>query len=196
MPSTIKLPASKTALLIIDLVSDYRFEDGAQIARKALPATRKLAALRSRALRAAVPNVFVNDNFGRWKSDFRQLVTRCAQTGCAGAPILRLLAPTANDYSVLKPTHAGFFGTPLDRLLAQLRSDTLILTGISAHQCVLFTANEAYLRDFNLIIPRDCVASKTERQRRSALEYFESVLHAAIPASSAIHFVKTRQRRR
>jgi nicotinamidase-related amidase len=157
----------------------------------ALAAARKIASLRTKALRAGVPSVFVNDHFGRWKSDFRQLVSRCSRTDCLGAPILDLLAPTASDYFVLKPTHAGFFGTPLDRLLAELGSEQLVLTGISAHQCVLFTANEAYLRDFELIIPRDCVASKTNRQRRFALEYFESVLHAGITASTSIRFVKS-----
>jgi nicotinamidase-related amidase len=192
MPALIRSRAKRTALLIIDMVSDFRFEDGKQVARMSLPAARKIASLRAKALRAGVPSVFVNDHFGRWKSDFRQLIARCSRTDCLGAPILQLLAPAESDYFVLKPTHAGFFGTPLDRLLAELGSERLILTGISAHQCVLFTANEAYLREFELIIPRDCVASKTNRQHRFALEYFESVLHATTTASKAIRFVKSR----
>jgi nicotinamidase-related amidase len=97
-----------------------------------------------------------------------------------------LLEPTATDYFVLKPTHAGFYGTMLERLLEELKVRTLVLTGISAHQCILFTANEAYIR---LIIPRDCVASKTLSQRAFALRYFTSVLHADIHASP--HWVIT-----
>jgi nicotinamidase-related amidase len=192
MPSFTRSHANRTALLIIDMVSDFRFEDGKRIARMTLPAARNIASLRAKALRAGVPSVFVNDNFGRWKSDFRQLVARCSRTNCLGAPILHLLAPAASDYFVLKPTHAGFFGTPLDRLLAELRIERLVLTGISAHQCVLFTANEAYLRDFALIIPRDRVASKTNRQRSFALEYFKSVLHANTAVSKSIRFVRSR----
>jgi nicotinamidase-related amidase len=184
------LGTGTVALLIIDLISDFRFEDGATIARAALPAARRIAALRQRALRAGVPNLFVNDNLGRWKSDFRQLVARCGHKACLGAPIVKLLTPGAADYFVLKPTHGGFFGTPLDRLLEELATKTLILSGISAHQCVLFTANEAYLRDFRLVIPRDCVASKTERQRKFALDYFKSVLHADIRASTALRFTR------
>jgi nicotinamidase-related amidase len=189
------LAAKNTALLIIDLISDFCFEDGTRIARAALPAAQRLSALRERAQRARVPNVFVNDHLGRWKSDFRQLVSRCGRASCLGAPIVELLSPGAHDYFVLKPTHAGFFGTPLDRLLQELGTKTLILTGISAHQCILFTANEAYLRDFRLVIPRDCVAAKTERQRQFALEYFQSVLHADIRASSALRFSRHVQRR-
>jgi nicotinamidase-related amidase len=189
------LSAKSTALLIIDLISDFAFEDGTQIARAALPAARRVRSLRQRAQLAGVPNVFVNDHLGRWKSDFRQLVLRCGQANCLGAPIVKVLCPGADDYFVLKPTHAGFFGTPLDRLLSELGTETLILTGISAHQCILFTANEAYLRDFCLMIPRDCVAAKTERQRQFALEYFKTVLHADIHASSALCFSRSRRRR-
>jgi len=193
MSFALKLRATRTALLIIDLISDFAFEDGRQIAMQALPAARRVSALRARALRAGTPNLFVNDNFGRWRSDFRQLLARCSKAGSLGEPIVRLLAPCANDYFVLKPTQAGFFGTPLERLLGELGIDTLILTGISAHQCLLFTANEAYLRDLELIIPRDCIASKTQRQRQLALWYFQSVLHAATPLSSAIQFLHTRR---
>jgi nicotinamidase-related amidase len=132
--------------------------------------------------------VFVNDHQGEWKSDFRHMISRCSQDGCLGASIIKELAPGDDDYFVLKPTHAGFFGTPLDQLLAELGAKTLILTGISAHQCILFTANEAYLRDFKLIIPRDCTAAKTTRQVRFAREYFESVLHADTRASRGLRF--------
>jgi nicotinamidase-related amidase len=182
----VRLPSRTTALLIIDLISDFRFEDGAMIARAALPAARRIRALRAR--RASAPNVFVNDNQGQWKSDFRQMISRCRRERCLGAPIAELLAPGEEDYYVLKPTHAGFFGTPLDQLLDKLAIKRLILTGISAHQCILFTANEAYLREFEIFIPRDCIAAKTMRQQRFALEYFRSVLHADTRPSSKIIF--------
>jgi len=128
-------------------------------------------------------NIFVNDNQQHWKCDFKDMVVRCGLPHSLGAPIVKLLEPTADDYFVLKPTHAGFYGTTLERLLHELCVKTLIMTGISAHQCVLFTANEAYLREFELIIPRDCVASKTAQQRKFALTYFKSVLHADVRAS-------------
>ncbi|MBV8742957.1 MAG: cysteine hydrolase [Sinobacteraceae bacterium] len=172
------------------MVSDFRFEDGAQVARVALPAARRIRALRSRAAAGGTSSIFVNDNLGQWRSDFRQLIERCGQSNCAGAPILGELAPGAEDYYVLKPTHAGFFGTPLEHLLKGLRARTLILTGISAHQCILFTANEAYLRNYRLIIPRDCIAAKTPRWRRLALEYFQTVLHADTSPAARITFSK------
>jgi nicotinamidase-related amidase len=177
------------------MVSDFRFEDGARVARAALPAARRIRELRSRAAAGGASSIFVNDNLGQWHSDFRQLIERCGQSGCAGAPILRQLAPGPEDYYVLKPTHAGFFGTPLEHLLKGLRARTLVLTGISAHQCILFTANEAYLRDYRLIIPRDCTAAKTPRWHRLALEYFQTVVHADTSPAARITFSKARRGR-
>ncbi len=182
------LHSQRTALLIIDMISDFEFEDGATLARAALPVARRIAKLRALAAAKDVPMLFVNDNLGRWRSDFRQMLSRCRADGCRGASIIDVLQPTSSDYFVLKPTYAGFYGTPLDRLLEKLGATTLVLTGISAHQCILFTANEAYLRDYKLVIPRDCVAAKTSRQKRFALEYFDTVLRADTRASAAIGF--------
>lgn len=179
-----RLKTSETALLIIDLITDFGFEDGRRIAAAAIPAARRIAHLRHRARQSGVATIFVNDNQQHWKCDFREMVVRCGHPRSLGAPIVKLLQPTADDYFVLKPTHAGFYGTTLERLLQELRVKGLIMTGISAHQCVLFTANEAYLREFELIIPRDCIASKTAPQRQLALTYFKSVLHADVRASA------------
>jgi nicotinamidase-related amidase len=179
-----RLRAAETALLLIDLISDFKFEDGERIAAAALPAARRIARLRERARIAGIPTIFVNDNQRQWKLEFSDIVARCGREGCLGAPYVNLLQPCVQDYFILKPTHAGFYGTLLERLLAELQVKKLVLTGISAHQCILFTANEAYLREFKLIIPRDCIASKTLKQRDFALQYFRSVLHADIHASS------------
>ena len=62
---------------------------------------------------------------------------------------------------MLKPKHSGFFSTTLDILLDTSASSTLILTGVAANICVLFTANDAYMRDFHLVVPSDCIASNT-----------------------------------
>jgi nicotinamidase-related amidase len=188
-----RLKATETALLIIDLISDFKFVDGGRIAKAALPAARRIARLRNRVRDAGVPCIFVNDNQQQWKLEFSDIVKRCRRQDCLGAPFVKLLEPSANDYFVLKPTHAGFYGTMLERLLEELQIKTLILTGISAHQCILFTANEAYLREFKLIVPRDCVASKTLSQRAFALRYFTSVLHADVHAS--VHWAFSGRRR-
>jgi nicotinamidase-related amidase len=181
---------SPFALLVLDMVSDFRFEDGAAIARAALPVARRIARLAVRARRARVPVIFVNDNLGRWRSDFPAIVRHCARADSRGAALLAVLEPQRQDYGILKPKHSGFYATPLATLLEYLGAKTLVLTGASTHQCVLFTANDAYVRDYRLWIPADCVASKTRAQTRLAASYFRSVLGADMRPSTRIRFAK------
>jgi len=103
-----------------------------------------------------------------------------------GRPIVDYLAPEADDYFVLKPKHSGFFSTTLDTLLEYLRARTLILTGLTADNCVLFTASDAYLRDFHLVVPPDCVASVEREHTRQALAHMRRVLKADLTLSTAI----------
>jgi nicotinamidase-related amidase len=103
-----------------------------------------------------------------------------------GRPIAELLRPRPDDYFVLKPTHSGFYATPLELLLGYLKARTLILTGVAGNICVLFTAHEAFIRDSRLFIPRDCVASNTETENRAALHLMQSVLKADITPSTGL----------
>jgi nicotinamidase-related amidase len=126
------------------------------------------------------------DNFGRWRSDFHAQVEHCLKDGVRGKPIAERLRPEKDDYFVLKPKHSGFFSMTLDLLLDYLKAKRLILTGMAANICVLFTANDAYVRDFKLLVPQDCVASDTEEDNRSALEQMRKILKADIRNSSEI----------
>jgi nicotinamidase-related amidase len=158
------------ALLLIDWINDLEFDGGEKLLPRALPAARATAALRMRAKQAGVPVVYCNDNFGRWRSDFRTLLEHCLNDPIRGRPIVELLKPDADDYFVLKPKQSGFHSTTLDVLLAHLGATTLILTGIAGSFCVMFTAQDAYMRDYALHVPRDCIASEAEADDRHALD--------------------------
>ena len=145
---------AEVALLLIDVINDLEFDSGRDLLRHALPAAERLAALKRRAKAADVPVIYVNDNFGRWQSDFKKLLQHCLGDGVCGRPIAELLRPDDDDYFVLKPKHSGFFSTTLDTLLDYLRVKTLVLTGLTGDICVLFTASGAYMRDFHLCIPQ------------------------------------------
>ena len=95
-----------------------------------------------------------------------------------GKPFVEMLLPEDDDYFVLKPKHSGFYSTTLSLLLTHLTAENLILTGIAGNNCVLFTANDAYMRDFKLFIPADCVVSNTEEENEHALKQMETVLKA------------------
>jgi nicotinamidase-related amidase len=179
---------SPVALLIIDMINDLDFPGGPKLLRCALPAARALRALKERAARHGVAAIYVNDNFGQWRSDFRQIVAHCGREGVCGAPLAQALAPAEDDYFVVKPRHSGFFTTTLELLLRALGARTLILSGIAGDICVLFTANDAYMRGFRLIVPPDCVASETAEYNEQALSLMERRLKAELARSEAIDF--------
>src|SRR5438093_12099713 len=175
----------EVALLIIDVINDFHFPEADQLLKHARPMARNLLRLKRRAQKAGVPVIYVNDNFGRWKSDFRRTVDHCARHG-RGRDLVQLLRPEASCYFVLKPKHSGFFSTTLETLLRYLETKTLILTGIAGNFCVLFTANDAYMRDFNLFVPRDCTVSNTKKENESALRLMKRFLKADTRSSCKI----------
>jgi nicotinamidase-related amidase len=180
------------ALLLIDVINDLDFPEGDQLLRHALPMAHRLLALKRRAKKAGVPVLYVNDNFGRWRSNFESQVQHCLRDGVRGRPLAELLRPEDDDYFVLKAKHSGFFSTTLDLLLEYLQVKTVIITGIAANICVLFTTNDAYMRDFHLVVPCDCVASNTEEENRNALEQMRKVLKADIRPSTELVFEELR----
>jgi nicotinamidase-related amidase len=179
---------SPVALLLIDVVNDLDFPEADRLLRFALPMARRIAALKAKARRAGVPVVYVNDNFGRWRSDLNAQVDHCLEDGCRGKPVVELLKPEEDDYFVLKPKHSGFFSTTLDTLLEYLGTRTVVLAGMAANICVLFTANDAYMRDLRLVVPADCVASNTEEENRYALAQMAKVLKADTRPSAGLSF--------
>jgi nicotinamidase-related amidase len=174
---------SDVALLLIDVINDLEFPEGDQLLRHALPMARQIAELKRKALLERVPVIYVNDNFGRWRSDFQAQVKHVLGDGVRGQPIAEILRPANDDYFVLKPKHSGFYSTSLDILLHYLGVQALILTGMATNICVLFTANDAYMRDFQLRVPADCVASNTSEENRFALNEMKKTLKADVRRS-------------
>jgi nicotinamidase-related amidase len=186
---------SPVTLLLIDVINDLEYEGGDELLKYALPVAEWIAELKARAKRAHIPVVYVNDNFGKWKSDFNRLISHCVDEEVRGKPLVKLLKPDEDDYFVLKPKHSGFFATTLELLLKHLKSRTLILTGLTGNTCVLFTANDAYMREYSLIVPPDCVASIVEKENRYALELMQKVLKADLIPSNELSEERLRKMR-
>ena len=180
---------SGAALLLIDVINDFDFPEGDKLLRLALPVGQNIARLKQRAKDAGIPAIYVNDNFGRWRSDFKKIVNHSREQG-KGKEFVELLLPDEDDYFVLKPKHSGFYSTSLSLLLTHLTATNLILTGIAANNCVLATANDAYMRDFKVFVPRDCVVSNTDEENQYALKQMETVLKADTTISSELDLEK------
>ena len=178
----------KTCLLIIDMINTFDFPEAERLFPAIVHVAERITLLKQRAAAAAVPVIYLNDNFGKWRHDFGALLDQCLEGPCRGQPISRLLRPNELDYFVLKPKHSGFYGTPLELLLKRLGSGRLILTGVAGDNCVQYTAADAYMREFTLSVPQDCVVSLDSEANRLALEHMGAHLKADLRPSEKIVF--------
>jgi nicotinamidase-related amidase len=169
---------SPTALLLIDVLNMLEFEGSQPFVARAEATAQRIRQLKAKAKRAAVPVIYVNDNtHGRWRSDLTGLLRYGLETPSPGQSILRALAPDPDDYVVLKPKLSGFYATPLETLLLYLKARSLVLTGFTADQCVLFTAGDAYIRDYSVYVPNDCTDTVDPADAAPALHLMRRRLH-------------------
>ncbi|MFJ2257288.1 cysteine hydrolase family protein [Streptomyces sp. NPDC087844] len=146
----------RTALIVIDMMNTYDHPD----AELLLPSVRKVvprvASLLKRARDSDSPVIYVNDNFGEWRSHHGELLEKTL----AGqhASLVEPLRPDESSLFVIKARHSVFYETPLHYLLSQQHIDHLVLCGQVTEQCVLYSALDAHIRHFDVTIPRDAVA--------------------------------------
>ena len=174
--------AHDTALLVVDMISCWDFPDADVLLPFAAEIAPRIAALKQRCAAAGIPTLYCNDNRGRWRSDFRSLVEAASACGGPGADIVRRLEPRQADYFVLKPMHSAFFGTPLELLLAHLGARRIILTGVSSDQCIMASAAEARMRDLEVVVPCDAVASQSAERNEAALLQFRETHKLETPS--------------
>lgn len=187
-----QMNTSCVAVIIIDMVNDLEFPGATNMFDAAVKVAENIACLKERARQERLPVIYANDNFGRWRSNFVDIVHYCLQSEVRGRPLAEILKPAPDDYFVLKPRHSAFYATPLEQLLSRLGCGRLILCGISGNMCVQFTACDAYMRDYELHVPKDCMASRTEAENRRSLEYMQYVLGADITSSSELNLSRLR----
>jgi len=170
----------RTALIIIDMINDLEFDGGSDLLPAAKRAAEAILDLSGRARANKVPVVYVNDNYGQWHSERSRIVEHAAREGARGRELVRMLQPDRDDYFVIKPQFSGFYSTNLPVLLPKLGASRLILTGAATDICVLFTAADAHMRDYDLWVPRDCVASADPQRTDWALEIMADAMEAEV----------------
>lgn len=187
---------SKECLLLVDVINGLSFPGSGPLVRAAERVAPNIRKLAQRARAAGVPVVYVNDNFGQWRSDFARTYERCVQPDQPGRHVSAQLQPEAHDYFVLKPQHSGFYCTTLEPLLDHIGAERLVIAGFSTNMCVLFTANDAYMRGFELVVPRDCTASNSSQLTRAALAHIETTLRGRTTAASSLKLKRSGSRRK
>jgi nicotinamidase-related amidase len=170
-------------LLLVDVINTLDFPGADELVRQTEAMSKRIAALADRARAASIPVVYVNDNFGQWRSDWRQVIDICLAESSRGRRMAARLQPHPEDYFVLKPKHSGFYSTTLDLLLRELGVATVIITGVATDICILFTANDAYMRGYEVVVPSDCVAANTRAKSAAALAQIRTAVKARTPSS-------------
>jgi maleamate amidohydrolase len=167
-----------TVALVIDMQADFFGHQRLSLLRPALAAhTNTLTAM---ARDAAVPVVWVRQEFASDLSDasleVRRNQTRVVIAGTPGAKLLPELNVHGSDHFVLKKRYSAFFGTNLDTLLEQMDCDQLIVAGVNTHACVRTTVVDAYQRDYDVILAKDCIDSLDREHHEVSWRYMDGKL--------------------
>lgn len=176
----------RTALIVIDMLNTYEHEDADVLVRSVREALPGVGALLKRARAADAPVVYVNDNFGRWRSHHGELL----DLALAGryADLVAPIAPDEDALFVVKARHSVFFETPLAYLLGQLDVQRVVLCGQVTEQCVLYSALDAHIRHLDVVVALDAVAHIDAGLAEAALRMMERNMAAALRPSAEITF--------
>ncbi|MFF9409748.1 cysteine hydrolase family protein [Streptomyces anandii] len=169
---------SKSALIVIDMINTYDHKDAELLIPSVEPVVPVITGLLRRARDQEVPVIYVNDNFGEWRSHHGELLDHAL----AGphAHLVEPLKPDPDSLFVLKTRHSVFFETPLEYLLRQQGLTRLVLVGQVTEQCVLYSALDAHIRHFDVVVPKDAVAHIHEDLARAALRMMERNMGARV----------------
>ena len=167
-----------TVALLIDMQADFFGHQRLSLLRPALAGhTNVLTAM---ARDAAIPVVWVRQEFAADLSDASLEVRRgqikVVISGTPGADLLPELDIDATDHFILKKRYSAFFGTTLDDLLSQLSCDRLIVAGVNTHSCVRTTVVDAYQRDYDIILAKDCIDSLDREHHDVSWRYMDGKL--------------------
>jgi nicotinamidase-related amidase len=168
---------SGRCLLLVDVFSHFRFEDGEPLALAQSAAATSTDAAAAACRRHGIPVIYCNDNFGRWHETWEQLFAFTAREGLpASAELLSRLHPQPADIVLLKSRHSAFFHTQLVPLLEDLRVKEIAIGGAATDACVLCSAIDAHVRGFKVTILHDAVAAATDDRHRRALDHMRESL--------------------
>lgn len=173
-------------MLVIDMLNTYEHEDAELLVPNVADIVDPMAGLISRARdHDDVDLVYVNDNFGNFTADFDDILD--AALHGERPDLVRPIAPEEGCLRLLKVRHSAFYDSSLDYLLRRLETRKLILTGQVTEQCILYTALDAYVRHFDVVVVPDAVAHIDPELSDAALSMMHKNMHAEIvPAKKCL----------
>jgi nicotinamidase-related amidase len=175
---------SATALLVVDMLNPYDHPEAEELAAHVAEALPAVEALLRGADEAEAPVVYVNDNYGDWNSSSEELA-RSALDG-VHRELVEPVLPREGDSFVVKARHSTFYETPLEYLLDQMGIGRLVFAGQVTEQCILYSALDAYVRHFDVVIATDAVAAIYDDLGDAALKMMERNMSAELVESAEV----------
>jgi nicotinamidase-related amidase len=179
-------PMPRRALVVIDMINTYEHEDGELLVESAGKAVPVIARLLERARESGTPVIYVNDNFGQWRSDLRALVDNAVKS--EHGSLVEPIVPDEDAMFVVKARHSIFYETPFGYLLRQEGIEEIVLTGQATEQCILYSALDAHIRHIPVIVPREAVAHIHEDLAEAALRMMELNMEAEVVGAGDLRF--------
>jgi nicotinamidase-related amidase len=173
----------RAALIVIDMLNPYEHEDAELLTRSVRERLPALSELIDAARSSEILTVYVNDNFGDWSAGPRE-ISEHALRGAEPSLVEPIVPPDGTPF-IAKARHSSFYQTQLEYLLRQEGIERLILAGQVTEQCVLYSALDAYVRHFEVVIPRDAVAHIDDDLAQAALRMMEINMRAQITSAGA-----------
>lgn len=178
--------SAPTALLVLDVLSDFEFPGGTKLLRQVEVMAPRLAKLKAGLRKKKIPVIYANDNAGKWRSSREAILQNALSPRSRGRRVAELLKPDDEDYFVIKPKHSAFYGTGLELVLQYLNVQNLVIAGMAGDSCVYFTAADAYLRDYRVHLATDCIVSIDPQENRDAIRRMGRLLKTEKGSGAAL----------
>jgi len=166
------------------MLNSYEHEDAEVLMRSVREVLPTIASLIERAKDEDVRTIYVNDNYGAWNQGRAELIEQV--TAGPGRDLIEPIVPAEDTDFVTKARHSAFYETPLEYLLRQGRIERVVLTGQVTEQCILYSALDAYIRHFEVVVPSDAVAAIRPELHEAALSMMELNMGAEVAPSADI----------
>lgn len=174
---------SATAVLVVDMLNTYQHPDAELLVPNVEDIIEPLTTLVRRADESDdIDLVYVNDNHGDFTAQFSHIVADALDG--ARPDLVKPIAPAEGARLLTKVRHSAYYSTALEYLLGRLGTKRLILTGQVTEQCILYTALDAYVRHFPVVIPRDAVAHIDAELGTAALKMMEQNMSAELTTAT------------
>jgi nicotinamidase-related amidase len=173
-----------TALLVVDMLNPYDHPEADELAEHVEGALPGVETLLRRAAEADAPIVYVNDNYGDWNSSSEELA-RSAMDG-KHPELVEPVLPKEGQSFVVKARHSTFYETPLEYLLDQMGVGRLVFSGQVTEQCILYSALDAHVRHFDVVVATDAVAAIYDELGEAALKMMERNMGAELVEAEGV----------